>query len=375
MAVEGFNKLISLLPNWNNVIKENIRKSLIAQNVPESDLNFILGKIDSYVADKKISETEIQDFQPWFIKNADGSEQNKWLLEVLTQNLKSNLPLNNPEKIDQYLAKNKIESFGLASLNNENKELIAGSEKKIKESASLIKIFAVVLAEKDLKVNGKNFRINLDDELLADPIGNAEGEKEDFKTVRECINSICSHSSNTAFNKLVYHIGHQACKQANKEASPENIRAEFNELLKQIGIKDTKFQNFLSFDGPGDIKGTGNETTISDLMKVMRLVYKNPSLNKFIKADNIEDSCKIEYNGIKNLGNKIGLNSKVFGNLAVIKKDGEEYITVIVDRDYANETDESGQKKLDNINNNNSNNCFLAEATEEIITQGGVKVF
>ncbi len=303
--------------------------------------------LDGFLADGTVSDPERNVLEPWFQQN-NGSTQNAWFLEKLINLAREN-----------YVKNNQIETFALCPLDGDTTKPTILGQSTIEDSASLIKLFALALVTDLVE--------NLDETLIQNTqIPNQQtgsSEIEEFKTVGQCVEAIGNHSSNIAFNKLVYHLGAKALNETNP--SPQRAKAQFNELLKEKGFTNTQIDNFLCQEIEGD--GKTNPTCVPDLLKAMQIVAQNTKINQYIYQENIDDSCRLKYNNIDSLFSKIGSNDNVFGNIAVIEKEGQKYISLIIDKNYLNESDSSGKRKVDNIENNNSNNCFLAEATETLI--------
>ena len=420
-----FNNLTSLdLQQWNeSFTARSILQGSFQEDNPgvAENIQKIYGQIDRFLRDGKITDQEKQQLQPWF-KNGS----NSWVLAPL--NSKNQEPfLNNRDNVINYMKANQLDIFAIQNVKtgetnyyNVNTEQTDGKF-KIHETASVIKIFGLLVAISAIQgklrdVNGDTLDIKLDDIInysgKPDPGDNVRGpfapttsvsalddydqrDASPLNTVEQHLTSI-GISSNAGTNRLAdflglaYHLSNEeqiawnrnksgnqpaglgGTKNLGEKELGEKAKAGFNALLKQLGIENTHIHNYLSVNHPSDVKGHTNHTTSEDVIKAMQMIKNDPQMYQYIKPENIADYNKFTYSKLEDGGNKIGSTTGVFNNAGFVtdSQTSTEYIVFTHDQNYFGEKDIDGNVKKDHGASNTDENCFLAQATQELILGG-----
>lgn len=221
----------------------------------------------------------------------------------------------NNEKIKEIVQNNQGQS---ALVTKQSGEIVAGYNNNVNPNyggASTVKLIVA-----DIIISRFNQgTIKLDDTIsIPSCVRPGEELNKGSWVVRDAMRNMLKDSGNSSTNALIYSV--------TKSCDAKGI----NNLLGNYS--NTKINSYLNLPGASPVLGSagGNTTNANDVSKAMSRIFTSSGEAANIAKTSLQSST--DKLGINSIANKVGITSRVTGNVAIVEIGGNNYIvTVFVD--------------------------------------------
>jgi LAS superfamily LD-carboxypeptidase LdcB len=235
--------------------------------------------------------------------------------------------------LDEVRTKNKLQSISVTELEGDKAFSSKGNEPPASPASTIKVAVANALIDEINKGTVKlDQKIIIDNEVADDYEPNIGRQL----SVQEALIKMLNESKNSETNALVKLLGGKG--------------SAINQKFSGLGFKNTQFNRYLSKDNqPGSTQT--NSATADDITTAMKKLFKGTSASHTIAQNALKNPKQaigsFSYNGA--IANKVGNNSKVLGNSAVVSAGGKKYVITM----YANvDGSVAGNKKYINDGTN-----------------------